>query len=233
MRLARTGSVLESHSVLVSSRKETHLQGDAVAERPMGRPREARADRAILQAALELIAERGVYEFRTEDVAARAGVGKGAIYRRYGSKDELVTAAIGVLVSEEIVVPDTGSTRDDLFLLMREAVELYRSSLAGRLMPNLIGAIAQKPELARAVRDGFLAGRRAALSEVLRRGIERGDLRADLDLELALDVLGGPLFYRLLVTGGPLDEQLAEGVPDLILRGFSPDESQGTKSIKA
>jgi AcrR family transcriptional regulator len=209
------------------------LQGDAVAERPLGRPRDARTDRAILQAALELIAERGVYKFRTEDVATRAGVGKGAIYRRYGSKDELVTAAIGVLVSEEIVVPDTGSTRDDLLLLMREAVELYRGSLAGRLMPNLIGAIAQKPELARAVRDGFLAGRRAALSEVLRRGIERGDLRADLDLELALDVLGGPLFYRLLVTGGPLDEQLAEGVADLILRGFSPDESQGTKSIKA
>ena len=57
-----------------------------------------------------------------------------------------------------------------------------------------------------------------------RRGVERGDLRPDLDLELALDVLGGPLFYRLLVTGGPIDEQLAEGVADLILRGFAPDE---------
>jgi hypothetical protein len=136
-------------------------------------------------------------------------------------------------VSEEIAVPDTGSTRADLLVLMREAVELYRGSLAGRLMPNLIGAMAQKPELARSVREGFLAGRRSALAEVLRRGVERGDLRPDLDLELALDVLGGPLFYRLLVTGGPIDEQLAEGVADLILRGFSPDESRGTKSIKA
>jgi AcrR family transcriptional regulator len=199
----------------------------------MGRPRDARADRAILEATRELIAELGVYEFRTEDVAARAGVGKGAIYRRYGSKDELVTAAIAALVNEEIVVPDTGSTRGDLLFLMREAVELYRGSLAGRLMPNLIGAIAQKPELARAVRDGFLAGRRTALAEVLRRGVERGDLRPDLDLELALDVLGGPLFYRLLVTGGPIDDRLAAGVSDLILRGFSPDESHGTKSTKA
>lgn len=198
----------------------------------MGRPREARADRAILEATLELIPELGVHGFRTEDVAARAGVGKGAIYRRYRSKDELVTAAVAALVGEEIAVPDTGSTRRDLLALMREAVELYGGSLPGRLMPNLIGAMAQKPELADAVRDGFLAGRRAALSDVLRRGVERGDLRSDLDLELALDVLGGPLFYRLLITGGPIDERLAEGVAELILRGFAPDEARRAKSAK-
>jgi len=192
--------------------------------RPAGRPREARADRAIIEATLELIAERGVYEFRTEDVAARAGVGKGAIYRRYRSKDELVTAAVAGLVDEEIVVPDTGSTRADLLALMREAVELYSGSLPARLMPNLVSATAQRPELAATFRDGFLASRRTALAEVLRRGIERRDLRPDLDLELALDVLGGPLFYRLLITGGPIDEQLAENVTELMLRGFAPED---------
>jgi AcrR family transcriptional regulator len=207
------------------------MQTDA-AGRQMGRPKDARADRAILETTLELIAERGAHAFRTEDVAARAGVGKGAIYRRYRSKEELVTAAVAALVREEIAVPDTGSTRGDLLALMREAVELYRSSLPGRLMPKLIGAMADNQELARAVRDGFLAVRRSALSEVLRRGVERGDLRSDLDLELALDVLGGPLFYRLLVTGGPLDEQLAEGVADLILRGFAPDEPRRAKSTR-
>jgi len=198
--------------------------------RPVGRPREARADRAIIEATVELIAERGVHAFRTEDVAARAGVGKGAIYRRYPSKDELVTAAVGALVDEEIVVPDTGSTRADLLALMREAIELYGGSSPGRLMANLVSAMAQRPELARTVRDGFLAGRRAALTEVLRRGIERRDLRADLDLELALDVLGGPLFYRLLITGGPIDEQLAENVTDLMLRGFASEESAPARS---
>jgi AcrR family transcriptional regulator len=207
------------------------MQSDRAA-RSIGRPRDARADQAILQATLELIGECGIHEFRTEDVAARAGVGKGAIYRRYLSKDELVTAAVASLVNEEIVVPDTGSTRADLLALMREAVELYRGSLAGRLMPNLVSAMARRPELARAVRDGFLAGRRAALSEVLGRGVERGDLRPDLDLELALDVLGGPLFYRLLITGGPIDERLAKGVADLILRGFAPDPSGRTKSTR-
>jgi AcrR family transcriptional regulator len=193
--------------------------------RPMGRPRDSRIDSAILEATRELIAERGVHEFRTEDVAVRAGVGKGAIYRRYPSKDDLVTAAVGALVDAEIQVPDTGSTRSDLLALMGEAVELYRGSLPGRLMSSLVSAMAQRPELARAVRDGFLAGRRAALAHVLRRGIERGDLRSDLDLEFALDVFGGPLFYRLLITGGPIDEQLAEGVAELILRGFAPDRS--------
>jgi AcrR family transcriptional regulator len=206
------------------------MQGQAVAERPIGRPRDARSDRAILDATLELIAEVGVEEFRTEDVAARARVGKGAIYRRYRSKDDLVTAAVAALVSEEIAIPDTGSTRGDLLVLMREAVELYCGSLAGRLIPNLVGAMAQKPELARAVRERFLAGRRAALAAVLQRGVERGDLRPDLDVELALDVLGGPLFYRLLITGGPLDEQLADGVADLIVRGFAADMPSRAKS---
>jgi AcrR family transcriptional regulator len=207
------------------------MQRDETA-RPMGRPRDSRVDRAILEATRELIAERGVHEFRTEDVAVRAGVGKGAIYRRYPSKDALVTAAIGALVDEEIQVPDTGSTRSDLLALMGEAVELYRGSLPGRLMPSLVSAMAQRPELARAVRDGFLAGRRAALMHVLRRGIERGELRSDLDLEFALDVFGGPLFYRLLITGGPIDERLAEAVAELILRGFAPDGSAPPTSTR-
>jgi AcrR family transcriptional regulator len=204
------------------------MQIDA-GERPTGRPRDARADRAILATTLELIAEVGIHEFRTEDVAARAGVGKGAIYRRYRSKDDLATAAVAALVSEEIAIPDTGSTRGDLLVLMRQAVELYCGSLAGRVMPNLVGAMAQKPELARAVRESFLTRRREALAVVLQRGVERGDLRPDLDVELALDVLGGPLFYRLLITGGPLDEQLAEGVADLIVRGFAPDARSRAK----
>src|SRR4051794_21159042 len=190
----------------------------------MGRPRDERADRVILQATLELIAERGVHGFRTEDVAARAGVGKGAIYRRHRSKDDLVTAAVAALVDREIVVPDVGSTRGDLLALMREAVELYGGTVPGRLMPALVSAMAESPELARVFRDGWLIRRRVALTEVLRRGIDRGDLRSDVDVELALDVLGGPLFYRLLITGGPIDEQLAEGVSELILRGFAPDK---------
>lgn len=193
---------------------------------PLGRPRDARADRAIVVATLELIAAAGVNDFRMEDVAARAGVGKAAIYRRYASKDELVTAAVAALVSE-ITVPDTGSTREDLLALMRDAVAVYSDPLHAGVMSSLAGAMRHQPELARAVREGFLAGRREALRAVLDRGVARSDLRADLDFALALDVLGGPLFYRLLVTGGPIDDELAEGVTELILRGFAPARVRG------
>src|SRR5205823_296640 len=142
-------------------------------------------------------------------------------YRRYRSKNELITVAVATLV-DEIAIPDTGSTRADLLALMAQAVELYSGSLAPRLMSSLVDEARRNPELGRTVREEFLAGRRAALSAVLERGIKRGDLGRGLDLELALDVLGGAIFYRLLITGGPIDQRLAEGVVELILRGFAP-----------
>ena len=188
--------------------------------RRLGRPRDARAEQAILGATLELMAERGIARLRIDDVASRAGVGKATIYRRFATKDDLVTAAVSRLV-REIAVPDTGSTRDDLQVLMGEAVDVYTGPLAPRLMPDLVSEMAHSTELAAAVRGGFLAARRDALRAVLRRGVERGDLHSDLDYELALDVLGGPLFYRLLVTGGPIDQHLADGVVELIMRGFA------------
>jgi AcrR family transcriptional regulator len=207
------------------------MSSDASLSRAIGRPREARADRAILVATLELMAERGVRDLRMGDVAERAGVGKATIYRRYRSKDELVADAVATLVSE-IVIPDTGSTRSDLLALMRQAVELYSGPLARGLMPALLEETRRNPELASTVRDRFLAERRSALSAVLDRGVRRGDLRRGLDLELALDVLGGAIFYRLLVTGAAIDERLAEGVVELILRGFAPTRPRATKPIK-
>jgi AcrR family transcriptional regulator len=207
------------------------MQNDTDTRRPLGRPRDARADRAIVAATLELIAAVGVNDFRMEDVAGRAGVGKAAIYRRYASKAELVTAAVAALVSE-ITVPDTGSTREDLLALMRDAVAVYVDPIHAGVMPSVVGAMRQQPELARAVRDGLLSSRRGALRAVLDRGVARGDLRADLDFELALDVLGGALFYRLLITGGALDEQLVEGIAELILRGFAPVPARRASKTK-
>jgi AcrR family transcriptional regulator len=203
----------------------------ATAKRSMGRPRDERADEAILSATLELLAENGVHDLRVDDVAGRAGVGKATIYRRYRSKDELIPAAVARLVSE-IPVPDTGRTRADLLALMRSAVAVYRGSMEAAVMPSLVEAMSRDAELARLVREGFLAPRRAALRAVLDRGVERGDLRRDLDVELALDVLGGPLFYRLLITGGPIDQKLAKGVVELILRGLAP-QTKSSKRKKA
>ena len=197
------------------------MTSNRATRRAIGRPRDQRADRAIVAAALELMAERGVRDLRMDDVAERAGVAKATIYRRYRSKDLLVSDAVAAVVSE-IAIPDTGSTRADLLALMGQAVELYSVSLAAGLMPAVIEEARRNPPLAATVREEFLAGRRAALRAVLERGVQRGDLRSDLDFELALDVLGGAIFYRLLVTGGPIDERLGEGIVELILRGFAP-----------
>jgi AcrR family transcriptional regulator len=192
----------------------------ATPTRRPGRPVEERPRQAAIDATLELIAEHGIGGLTTNAVAERAGISKATMYRRWRSKHELVADAVAALVSE-ITVPDTGSTRADLRALMEGAVRVYTNSVEASVMPSLVDAMSRDDELARAVREGFLAQRRAALSLVLERGVERGDLRTGLDVELALDVLGGPLFYRLLVTGGPIDDRLADGVVELILRGFS------------
>jgi AcrR family transcriptional regulator len=205
------------------------MASDSSPARALGRPRDARADRAIIAAALELMAERGVAAVRMDDVAERAGVGKATIYRRYRSKDELVTDAVGSMVNT-IEIPDSGSTRADLLILMRQAVELFSGSFAARLMPTLVDEMSRNAELAEVARDRFLSGRRAALRTVFDRGVERGDLDPDLDVELALDVLAGPIFYRLLITGAPIDEPLAEGVVELVLRGFAPHTRRATSS---
>jgi AcrR family transcriptional regulator len=189
--------------------------------RGRGRPVEARPREAAIQATLDLVAEHGIRGLTTNAVAARAGISKATMYRRWRSKQELLVDAVAALVSD-IGVPDTGTTHGDLLELMHNAVRVYSGSLEAGVMPSLIDAMSRDAELAGAVRSTFLTRRRAALRTVLQRGVRRGDLRADLDVELALDVLGGPLFYRLLVTGGPIDEQLAEGVADLIVRGFAP-----------
>lgn len=195
----------------------------ALVSRPAGRPRSERVDRAILGATLALLAEVGWGRMTMEGIARRARVGKAAIYRRWRGLDAVLVAAVERMVSE-IAIPDTGTIRGDLLELMRQAVALYGGE-AGRIMPGLVSAMAHHEEVARAVRGGFLAPRRAALREVLGRAVARGELRADVDSELALDFLGGPLFYRLLVTGGPLDDELAEGTVEVMLRGLNTNET--------
>lgn len=188
-----------------------------------GRPRSERADQAIIAAAIDGLAEDGFEGLTMEGVATRAGVGKATVYRRWASKEALVRGAVEAIVSG-IAIPNSGRVETDLLVLMGEAVEVYRGR-PGRLMPGLVSAMARHPELARVVREDFLRARRSALRTVVRRGMERGELRADVDVELALDFLGGPLFYRLLVTGGPLDETLARGVVEVMLRGMAKDSS--------
>ena len=189
------------------------------ARRP-GRPRSAAADSAILQATLELLLDTGYRGLTMEQVRARAGVGKATLYRRYGSKEELVAAAVRHL-NQEIPVPDTGTVRDDILAVAGSVLAAATRVGAATFMPRMLAESAGDPEMHRIFYENLVAPRRAVMAAVLRRGVERGELRPDLDVELAVDLIGGPWVYRLLISGGKLPEVGPEGLVDLVLSGIA------------
>ena len=190
-----------------------------------GRPRRPEADRAILAAVVDLLAEHGYRGVTMEGVAQTAGVGKATVYRRWPSKSAMVVDAIRACADESCPIPDTGATRDDLVLFLAGLADALRSSDAGRTLPALVFELAREPELALAFREGFLAQRRSLLLDALRRGIQRGELRPDLDLDVVADALAGVLHLRLLVTGAPIEDDLPGRVVDLLWGGMAAGPS--------
>jgi AcrR family transcriptional regulator len=190
--------------------------------RRSGRPRSARAEREILQAALELLAEGGVGRLTVEGVAARAGVAKTTVYRRYRSKYDLGLAVLIDLVDEMGAVPDVGDARRELLVFVEGAVRVLSGTLMGRIMQGLVSDLAADPGLAKAFRAGAVARRQRALAEILARAVARGDLRSDTDPELAYELLLGPVYYRLMLSGRPLDPGLPERVVSAVLAAFAP-----------
>lgn len=192
-------------------------------KRRPGRPIEERPRQAAIEATLELMVEHGIGGVTTGAVAQKAGISKATMYRRWDSKDALIADAIGTLVDREIAIPDTGTLEGDVRILLAEAVELYSSPGAAALMPELVAAVARTPKLAASVRDDYLARRRAALGEVLERAASRGELREDVDRDVCLDLFGGVVFYRLLITGGPLDAHLVDELTAVVVRAITND----------
>ncbi|MBF5043376.1 MULTISPECIES: TetR/AcrR family transcriptional regulator [Myxococcaceae] len=195
--------------------------GTSGEERRPGRPRSEEAHQAILASAIALVREVGYDRVRMDAVARRAGVGKATVYRRWKTCEALVCEALERLVSA-LPVPDTGRLRDDLLRLMDGQLGLYRDEATGELLSGLVAGMARSAPLARTVREGFFAAGRAGFLLALRRGVRRGELRRGLDLELALDALQGPLFYRFLFTGAPLDRRVTRTLVDALLRAFAP-----------
>jgi AcrR family transcriptional regulator len=184
----------------------------AVAARRPGRPRSDDRDEAIEAATLDLLVEQGYAGLSMEGVAARAGVGKATIYRRWESKLDLVLDAVIHRCYENVVSPDTGSLREDLLELFRAILVKFRRD--GPVMRAFVAEQARHPDLARAFRDAFLSERRSVLREVLARAVARRELAADADVELLMDVGSGVLWYRFAVTGEPLSDDLPERIVD-------------------
>jgi AcrR family transcriptional regulator len=185
-----------------------------VETRPPGRPREARIDEAVRAAVLELLAERGYAGVTIEGVAARAGVGKTAIYRRFPSKAELVFEA-AVHGLELPPAQDTGSLRRDLAALIRRIVASLTRPAAAAAIPGLIADLGRDPALATRFEQTFVAQERAVVATVLGRAAARGELQAPPDPELAHALLLGPVFAWLHLLRRPpadLAERLAERI---------------------
>lgn len=209
---------------------------DAPARRP-GRPRSARAHQAILGATLSLLLEEGFAGLSMEAVATRSGTSKATVYRRWSSKVDLVVEALNLLSTLPPEDPDTGSARGD-YLALTEQILATADPRLPILMPRLMAESVDHPDLYEAVLDNMVNPRRAALARILVRGIERGELAPDLDLELALDLLVGPLIYRMLLSGGDMSPAVAlrAGVWDALATGIGAPPSStsaGRRSRRA
>jgi AcrR family transcriptional regulator len=170
-----------------------------------GRPRSASTGHAILRATREILGRSGVHGLTVEGVAARSGVAKTTIYRRWRSKEDLALAALLEVIQEEPTpVRHVGGTRAALRAYLGRLVDNLNSRLYGRIVRGLISDLGVDLALARGFRERVLARRVTAMRELLQRGIDRGELRRDLDLEVAVDLLLGPIYYRLLISGEPL-----------------------------
>ena len=187
-----------------------------------GRPRSLAADEAIRDATLELLATEGYANLTMSGVATQAGVSTATLYRRWTSKLDLVIAVLQAR-AEERPVPDTGSLRGDCRAILRDVVEASQTTNAGPILPGLVGEIGRNPELAEALRTNLIAPRRAAFVQVLERAAARGELRAGLDHELVIDLLIGPLYHRLLMTGAPVDDRAADALARLVIRAIAKE----------
>jgi AcrR family transcriptional regulator len=182
---------------------------------PLGRPLDPDISHAILDSALHVLAEKGYGSLTVGEVARRAGVHKPAVYRRWGSRLDLVVAAINTLVADTRD-PQTGDVRSDLvqILVAYSGTSRKKLDLALRLPAEL----AAEPVLAAAVEARIVAPRRAVVLGVIERAIECGQLRAETDPDLLIEILFGPLQVRA-ARGMTLSRRDAEAVVDVVLRG--------------
>ncbi|WP_432064336.1 TetR/AcrR family transcriptional regulator [Streptomyces sp. C10-9-1] len=186
-----------------------------------GTPRRAPAGAAVLRddvtaairtAVFEELAETGFARMSVEGIARRAGVGKTAVYRRWKSKLALVLDLVTAVAAQGLPVPRTGSLHGDVRALLEVAAHALRHPVASRVIPELLVESARNPEMAQAVKAVLLDSRDGVAAVVVREAVARGELPAGTDPDRALDLIAGPLYWRLAVVGGDLPEGYLDGL---------------------
>ena len=191
---------------------------DARPAPPRGRPRSKELDASILSATLELASEVGINGMSMDDVAQRAGVSKASIYRRWPSKELLVIDALRSAMGPLDAV-DTGDVGDDLRAILGDLVARFSSKeRMNDVLPHLIEVATHDPAL-RTELEAFIQLRRVPLRASLERGVARGEVSPDADLDTLIDALLGPIIYRRLLTGGTIDTAFIDGLMALVVPG--------------
>src|SRR5216684_4797443 len=185
-----------------------------------GRPRSEESRQSILRSTLKLLKQQGGFpELIIEAVAVDANVGKATVYRWWPTKAALVADAFSASADAELRFPNTGSVQDDMSLQMKRLIRIFRSK-RGKVVAALLAGGQSDPRLIEAFREKFLGPRRKQAYQTLQRGIDRGELPADSDLDLALDSLYGPIYMRFLIRHDNLDEGFADEICGLVLNGL-------------
>jgi AcrR family transcriptional regulator len=200
------------------------------ADRPRGRPRSLEARRAILKAAYELLAEGGLSSVTIEGIAARAGVGKPTIYRTWPNAHAVAMAALlesddlgeSVAATQPAPTPNerSSSALTALRAQLHEVARVFSAPL-GRSVMLMIAAAEPDTELARAFCNHFILARRNEGRAFLTSAMSNGEIRRDLDIDVALDVIYAPVFYRLLMGHAPLTSRFIDDVLNLALEGLA------------
>jgi AcrR family transcriptional regulator len=192
-----------------------------------GRPRSQEADRAILAAAAALLAEGGFAALSIEEVAARAGVAKTTIYRRWNSRGVLALDAFLADFQSQQPPPDTGTLRGDLLAALRAWIRAVTRTSAGPILAGLIAESQRDPEFGVAWRERVVERLRAQHKLLLNRAIDRGEIPPDTDQEVVLDLLFGAAYHRLLQGHRPLTDVFARRVVDVIVAGVQQSGRPG------
>jgi AcrR family transcriptional regulator len=193
----------------------------AVAERPRrrGRPRDERASEAILSATLRVIAEMGFGGFTMRAVADQAGVGLPTIYRRWRSKEDLAREAIDAALGRAMPVPDTGSLREDLRILLHELVDYLNDPQLGGIWLALISESRRDGTWLDSLEE-LTTSRRHRVRVVVQRAVDRGELPRSVDVDLFLDMVQGPMWVRMLHLHRTPTHQAAEQIISIVLLAF-------------
>lgn len=186
-----------------------------------GASRRSRSERVVLDAARELLGESGFGSLTVEGVAARAGVAKTTIYRRYRSRTDLALAVLIEGVGNVNSQPYVEDTATELLALVNRTIHLMSTTLWGRVMKGLVSEVAADPELAHVYREQVVSKRVADVGLLVERGIARGELRDGLDPEMVTDLLLGPIYYRLFLSGSPLNDDFGKQLVATLLPAFT------------